>query len=167
MAKKHGRRTSRDDWIRAEKLFVIRNWKRHGLTNEEVAKNIGIHISTLYKWADKEIDIREALKRGKQEAIAIVENKLFAKAISGNMTAIIFWLKNNAREYYNDSPLTPEEIALARERYRKAKAEADIAEFQAKELTAIENAPTSTTIINDIPMVKGEDHADSKTERAD
>lgn len=155
------------EWLEPEKLLLIQGWKRNGLSDHEIAHNMGIAPRTLENWKKDHIQIVHALKIGKQQANFIIENELFRKAKQGNVTAMIFWLKNNWRSKYNDSQLSPEELALAHERRRKAKAEADITEFQAKELTAVENAPTSTTIINDIPMVKGEDHADSKTERAD
>lgn len=154
-------------WLEPENLTLLRGWKRDGWTDEQIAQRIGVHYRTFQKWKTKYSPIGRAVKIGKENVNFRVENKLLERALNGNMTAIIFWLKNNWRDKYNDSELSPEERRLAIARMRKAKAEADIAEFQAKELTAVENAPTSTTIINDIPMVKGEDHADSKTERAD
>lgn len=151
-------------WLESENLVLLEGWKRNGLTDKQIAENMGISVNTLNKWKQRFVQIRQALKIGHESANYAVERKLFQKAMNGNTTAMIFWLKNNWRSKYNDSQLSPEELALAQERRRKAKAEADITEFQAKELTAVKNAPTSTTIINDIPMVKGEDHADSKTE---
>lgn len=50
------------------------------------------------------------------------------------MTAIIFYLKNNWRDKYNDSQLSPDELKLAKARSRKTNAEADIAEYKAQVL---------------------------------
>lgn len=154
--------------LKSEWKIRLHGWKRNGLTDEQIAKNLGCARTTIYDWAKKYPDIANALKVGKEEANFMVENQLFRKALDGNVTAMIFYLKNNWRDKYSDSPLSPEEIKLAKERRRKAKAEADIAEFQAREITAVDNSPTSTTIINDIPVVEGEEDAnDSEAKRAD
>lgn len=121
-----------DELVTPENIATISYWKRHGLTNQEVAQNCGIARSTLQHWATLSPPLKEALKIGKEQALAIVENKLFNKAMAGNMTAIIFWLKNNARNIYNDSKLSPDEIEEARARTRMLKANAKIAEIKAK-----------------------------------
>jgi CRISPR-associated protein Cas8b1/Cst1 subtype I-B len=126
------RPTTYKDWLVPEKLLVIRNWKRHGLTDEEVANNIGVARQTLSRWSKDYKDIHDALKTGKEEAVALIENKLFLKAMSGNLTAIIFWLKNNARDMYNDSQLSPDEIKQVKARTRKMLADARISEVKAK-----------------------------------
>ena len=63
------------DWLEPEKLNLVRNWKMNGLTNEEVAKNMGIARSILYEWQNRFPELKDALKTGKAEANAIVENK--------------------------------------------------------------------------------------------
>lgn len=129
---KIARPTKIDELVTPENLATISYWKRHGLTNQEVAQNCGIARSTLQHWATLNPPLKEALKIGKEQAVATVENKLFNKAMEGNMTAIIFWLKNNARSIYNDSQLSPDEIEQVRVRTRMLKANARIAEIKAK-----------------------------------
>lgn len=102
------------DWLTSEKILLIRGWKMNGVSDTEVAKNIGISRSTLRLWQNKYPDLRDALKKGKQEANYAVEQRLFSKAMSGNTTAIIFWLKNNWRSKYFDSSKSPEEIEYVR-----------------------------------------------------
>lgn len=161
---KYGRRSEIVKWTRPEQLVLIRSWKRNGLTNEQVAQNIGIHIATLQRWAAKNRDIREALKTGKEQANAVVENKLFTLALSGNLTAIIFWLKNNWRDKYNDSTLSVEERQLAQAKVKKTKAEADIAAAQAKAIKDQEEKQTQTVVIDDIKHLQElrRDHGNSK-----
>ncbi|WP_283586387.1 small terminase subunit [Limosilactobacillus vaginalis] len=128
---KYRTRKRKEYWLEPENLVLIRYWRRHGCTVTETAKNMGVGESTLYKWSKDELDIREALKTGKETAIAAVENKLYSKALSGNLTAIIFYLKNNARSIYNDSQLSPEEIKQVKARTRKMIADARISEVKA------------------------------------
>lgn len=89
-------------WLEDENLLLLQGWKRNGLTDEQIAKNIGIAPRTLENWKKNHIQIMRALKVGKEQANFIVENALFKKATQGNTTAIIFWLKNNWRDKYAD-----------------------------------------------------------------
>lgn len=145
-----------EEWIKPENLILIQGWKRDGLTDEQIAHNIGINRSTLRRWQKRERErgdscpICNALKISKQQANFVIENKLFEKARAGNTTAMIFWLKNNWRDKYNDSQLSVEERDLAKQRARKLKAEADLAEFQAKSVADPDSIEDKTIIIDDI-----------------
>lgn len=119
-------------WLEDDNLILLQGWKRNGLTDEQIASNIGINVRTLSKWKVKYGQIGQALKIGREQANYAVEGKLLKKALSGNTTAMIFWLKNNWRDKYNDSELSPEERKLVKARSRKIKAEADLAEAKAK-----------------------------------
>ena len=68
------------EWIVEEGLLKIEGWARDGLTDEQIAYNIGIHTSTLYEWRKKHPDISEALKRGKEVIDRQVENALLKRA---------------------------------------------------------------------------------------
>ncbi len=102
MAKIMKTRTNRFEWITPEKLLLIAGWRRNGLTIEEIAKNIGIGLSTFYEWMDKSPEIVDNLKIGKEEADTMVENALFKNAINGDNTAIIFYLKNRVSNRWRD-----------------------------------------------------------------
>lgn len=121
-------------WLESENLVLLEGWKRNGLTDKQIAENMGISVNTLNKWKQRFVQIRQALKIGHESANYAVERKLFQKAMNGNTTAMIFWLKNNWRDKYNDSELSPEERKLAKAKSRKTNAEADIAEYKAQML---------------------------------
>ncbi|WII29180.1 small terminase subunit [Ligilactobacillus salivarius] len=122
-------------WLEPENLLLLQGWKRDGLSDEQIAQKIGIAPRTLENWKKQHVQIMQCLKMGKEQANFIIENELFKKAKSGNVTAMIFYLKNNWREKYNDSQLSPDELKLAKARSRKTNAEADIAEYKVKVLS--------------------------------
>lgn len=60
-----------------DNLAVMSAWARAGLTDEEIAKQIGISRSTLVDWKKKHESIRTALSPGKEFSNRLVENTLF------------------------------------------------------------------------------------------
>lgn len=121
-------------WLKPENLTLLEGWKRNGLTDEQIAHNMAIAPRTLWRWETQHDQICQALKVGREQANFIVERELFKKALNGNTTAMIFWLKNNWRDKYNDSELSPEERELAVARMRKLKADTRISKARAKAL---------------------------------
>ena len=120
------------DWITEEGLLKIEGWARDGLTDEQIAHNIGIARTTLYDWKNKYPDISYALKKGKEVIDRQVENALLkralgyeyeeikqiiekdekgkdrkrvektAKQIVPDTAAQIFWLKNRKPHMWRD-----------------------------------------------------------------
>ena len=121
-------------WLEPDNLVLLQGWKRNGLTDEQIAQNIGIRRETLYAWKKRFPNIHHALKRGREQSNYIIESKLFQTALSGNTTAMIFWLKNNWRDKYNDSELSPEERKLAVARMKKLEAETKNVQLRNKSL---------------------------------
>ena len=115
-------------WLTPEGLLKIEGWARDGLTDEQIAVNIGIGYSTLQTWKSKYQDIQDTLKRGKEVIDRQVENALLKRALGyeyqevkekfegdvmtertvtkkevvPDVTAQIFWLKNRKRETWTD-----------------------------------------------------------------
>ena len=48
-----------------EGLLQLESWARDGLTDEQIAANIGITRKTLAEWKNKYGDICDTLKKGK------------------------------------------------------------------------------------------------------
>ncbi len=95
-------KTTYKDWEAEEKILLLQGWARNGLTNEQIASNMDIVVSTLWEWRKKSPKISNALKIGKDEADIQVENALYKAALEGNTTAMIFWLKNRKSKEWRD-----------------------------------------------------------------
>lgn len=67
-----------------EKLTLIKGWARDGLTNEQIANNLGINVSTIYDYQNKYPEFAEALKKGKEIIDYEVENALLKRALGYN-----------------------------------------------------------------------------------
>lgn len=113
-----------NEWLEKDKLILLEGWARSGLTDEQIAKNIGIATSTFYEWKKKELEFSEALKKGKEVIDFEVENALLKRAlgyeyeeetyengiltkkvkkqVAPDTTAQIFWLKNRQVKKWRD-----------------------------------------------------------------
>lgn len=144
MSKKTRRNVSYKDWISDDGLLKIQGWARDGLTNEQIAHNIGINVGTLYAWKRKYKQIDNVLKKGKEVIDRQVENALLKRALgyeyietkeyiektddgktkkkiekttkhmAPDTTAQIFWLKNRKPEFYRN--LDAKKVKILEER---------------------------------------------------
>lgn len=69
------------EWLTEESLILLKGWKMRGLTDEQIASNMGISVASLYNWKRDHLEILEALKTGKDEADIQIENALFQSAM--------------------------------------------------------------------------------------
>lgn len=74
------------EWLQPEGLLKLEAWARNGLTEEQIAKNMGISRSTLNKWKNEYSDISDTLKRGKDIVDIQVENALLKRALGYKYT---------------------------------------------------------------------------------
>ena len=122
-----------DDWLTEDGLLKIQGWAMDGLTDEQIAHNMGIRRSTLYEWRKKFTIISDTLKKSKEVADRYVENALYKRAIGyeeivekkqrvlhgvvveenittkqipPDVTAMIFWLKNRKPDVWRDKTET-------------------------------------------------------------
>lgn len=75
---------------------AIRALLRQGLTYKQCCDLYGISEDTLNRRRKQEPDLELACQQGKAVGIAKVTNALYTAAINGNITAQIFFLKNQA-----------------------------------------------------------------------
>lgn len=64
-----------------DKLTLIEGWARDGLTNEQIAENLGIGKTTFYKMIKEHSELSEHLKKGKEVIDYEVENVLLKRAL--------------------------------------------------------------------------------------
>lgn len=67
-------------WLTPDGITLLEAWARDGLTDEQIAHNMGIRRSTLATWKTKYLDISDALKKGKEVVDVEVENALLKRA---------------------------------------------------------------------------------------
>jgi hypothetical protein len=82
-----------------EKLILVEGWARDGLTDEQIAKNLGIGKTAFYKYKRDYAEFSNSLKKGKEVIDFEVENALLKKAIGYKYTEVTkeLVLKKDAR----------------------------------------------------------------------
>lgn len=69
------------EWIEGDNLTKIQAWARDGLTDEQIAHNMGISYSTFKEWKKKYAAFSATLKKGKEVVDMEVENSLYKSAM--------------------------------------------------------------------------------------
>ena len=68
------------EWLEGDNLIRIQGWARDGLTDEQIAHNMGIGLTTLKQWKKKYEPIASVLKKNKEVVDMEVENALLKSA---------------------------------------------------------------------------------------
>ena len=121
-----------NEWITEEGLLKIEGWARDGLTDKQIAENIGVAYSTFRDWIKRFPALSAPLKKGKEVVDRQVENALLKRAlgyeyvettkeltdlgltvtkqvtkqVAPDTTAQIFWLKNRKPKEWRDKKET-------------------------------------------------------------
>lgn len=69
------------EWLTEECLLQLESWARDGLTDKQIASNMGITEQTLNVWKKNYPSLFESLKRGKVVVDIQVENALLKRAL--------------------------------------------------------------------------------------
>lgn len=78
---KIGRTGKFAEWLTPDGLLVIEGFARDGLTDPQIAHNMGIGYSTLKDWMNRYPAIQAAIKKGKAPVDMQVENALLKRAL--------------------------------------------------------------------------------------
>ncbi|WP_323744116.1 helix-turn-helix domain-containing protein [Staphylococcus chromogenes] len=107
-----------------KKLAAVEGWKRDGLSDAQIAKNLGVSRSSIKKWKETRPEFYEAISKGKEVSDYELENALHKRAVGFHYTeesvthqgevvqvtkyeppntpALIFALKNRVPHKYRD-----------------------------------------------------------------
>lgn len=116
-----------------EKFPLIEGWAKEGLTDEQISRNLGISKVTFYKYKASCSELNELLKKSKEVVDYEVENALYKSAIDGNVSAMIFWLKNRRPDKWKDKK-EPMEIELMRKELQLRERKLELEEQKLKDL---------------------------------
>lgn len=127
-----GRKGRFEEWLTDDGLTRLTGWARDGLTNIQIAQNIGVGERTFSEWVTRFPAISSALKKGKEPVDIQVENALLRRALGydyeetitevedlgggktkkhvrkvtkhvpADTTAQIFWLKNRKPKQWRE-----------------------------------------------------------------
>lgn len=98
---KGGAKGKYQEWLTEEGLLKLEGWARDGLTDEQIAKNMGVSTATLYNYKKRYLEILEALKKGKEVIDRQVESALLKRALGYHYTEdeyAVFEMEDD--EYY-------------------------------------------------------------------
>lgn len=92
------KRLGRPPWIPSKQnIEEVEKYAALGLTQEQIAHNLRIGLSTLMDKKNEFEEFAEAIKRGQAKGIALVTNALMKQVKGGNTAAMIFYLKSRAK----------------------------------------------------------------------
>lgn len=109
---------------KASKSTVIKQLKKTPIVQVS-CKKVGISRATFYRWKKEDKDFANQAESAIEEGLGLIndmaESQLITAIKEGNLTGIIFWLKNHHKQYSpklevttkdGDVPLTEEQKIL-------------------------------------------------------
>lgn len=102
------------EWLTEENLAKIERWKRHGLSNEQIAANMGICEATFYKWQEEHKEFSEAIKKGLEVIVCELENALIKRAKGYDVEEVVYLPEKGGgvTERRNTKHIPPDTTAL-------------------------------------------------------
>ena len=91
-------------WLEPNKLLLIESWTSDGLTMKQIAYNMGIGESTLYKYINDYPELANAIDNGRDVKVAILENSMFKSANGFKKEDIIVDNDGKARKNITEIP---------------------------------------------------------------
>ena len=90
--------------ITQEVIEEVERLAARGLSQEQIGDAIGCSRDTVCQRKKDNPAFQAALKRGRASGLADVANALFEKAMTGDNTAMIYYLKCRGGEMFRDNP---------------------------------------------------------------
>lgn len=83
----------------------INGWVKQGALEKDIYERLGISKQAFYDYKNKYADFADLLKKSYDYCTDQVEGALYKKALSGDVVAQIFWLKNRRPDKWKDKPV--------------------------------------------------------------
>lgn len=100
--------SGRPKWIPTKEINEkAQEMASRGLTVSQIADCLGVSETTVYERQSEYPEFLESIKRGRSQGINQVTSALFDKAIDGDNTCMIFYLKSRDRESWGDQYIEP------------------------------------------------------------
>ena len=120
-----------EKWTKEAGLILLEGWARDGLSEAQIAHNMGIARSTLVEWKKNIPAISDTINKGKEVVDRMVENALLKRALGysyeetrveimpdgtkkgiqttkqviPDVKAIEFWLRNRKPDVWRNKPI--------------------------------------------------------------
>lgn len=95
-----------EEWLRPDGLLRIEGWARDGLSDEQIAKNIGISKKTFYEWKKNYGNFGDSLKKTKDVVDREIENALYKSAMGYDVEETVEELRFNKKTGKNELVVT-------------------------------------------------------------
>ena len=109
-----------------ENLEKIEEWTAQGLTMKQIAHNLNISVSTLYKYKRESVKFSDTVKKGREKSVKILENAMFQAATGYN--------------YVNTVPVKTKHIEYNPETGKKLREWEEVVEVE-----TVEHVPANAT----------------------
>lgn len=109
-----------------ENLKKIEEWTAQGLTMKQIAHNLNISVSTLYKYKRENVKFSDTVKKGRETAVKTLENAMFQSATGYN--------------YYKTVPVKTKHVEYNPETGKKLREWEEVVEVE-----TVEHVPANAT----------------------
>lgn len=103
---KKQRKDTFEQWVESgeidNNLAIIQSLSMQGKSMEEIADAFGLTRRTLQKLQKEHPALKKAIESGRLSVVAMCQNKLMERVVSGDTTAIIYALKVYGGDFFND-----------------------------------------------------------------
>lgn len=79
------------EWLKEDKMILLKGWARNGLTQEQIAKKMNISLTTFKNWKNNSKDFENVLKGTNEVVDFDVEGALYKSAIG-------YWIHETTEE---------------------------------------------------------------------
>lgn len=66
------------EWLEEDNLLRVKGWARDGFSDVQIAKKIGVNISTLYDWTNRFPVFLDAIKEGRKPVETEIEDAFYS-----------------------------------------------------------------------------------------